>query len=98
MAHVYHPLRPPDIRTYVLYMTHHWRASDHLEPSYRAGEWRMYDRGYFIGYIQYGRINGTPGLRGMTPEGRLLGYERELEGACDRMWEWYIRTRYQNTG
>ncbi len=57
----------------------------------------MYDRGYFIGYIQYGRINGTPGLRGMTPEGRLLGYERELEAACDRMWEWYIRTRYHNT-
>ena len=73
-------------------MAHHWRASDTLVAGERSGEWRMFDRGTLVGYIQYGRVNGAAGLRGVTPEGRVLGYESTLEGACDRMWEWYVRS------
>lgn len=73
-------------------MVHHWRASDHLEASFRPGEWRMYDRGYLVGYIQFGRINGAPGLRGLSSQHELLGYAATLEEACDRLWEWYRRT------
>ena len=72
-------------------MAHHWRASDNLEHSFRAGEWRLYDRGHLIGYIQFGRINGRQGLRGTSAQGSLLGYAWTLEEACDRMWEWHIR-------
>ena len=74
---------------YVRNMVHHWRASDNLEHSFRPGEWRLYDRGTLIGIIEYGRINHRAGLRGLTPERRLLGYAWTLEEACDRMWEWY---------
>lgn len=73
-------------------MVHHWRASDHLEASFRAGEWRLYDRGYLIGYIQSGRINGKPGLRGLSSQDELLGYAETLEDASNRLWEWYRRT------
>jgi hypothetical protein len=72
-------------------MTHHWRASDHLEDSFRAGEWRMFDRGYLVGVIQSGRANGRPVLRGVAPNGSELGYAATLEEACDSMWEWYRR-------
>ena len=74
-------------------MVHHWRASDLLEHSFRPGEWFMYDRGHLIGSIQFGRVNGTAGLRGMTPSGELLGYATSLEEACNRMWQWYQCTR-----
>ncbi len=74
-------------------MVHHWRPSDLLEQSLRPGEWRMYDRGIHLGTIQYGRANGRPVLRGMTPEGRLLGYAATLEEASDRLWEWALRRR-----
>lgn len=74
-------------------MTHHWRASDHLETSFRAGEWRMFDGGHLVGYLQYGRINGKPGVRGLTPDGDVIGYALTLEHACDRLWEWYVRSR-----
>lgn len=74
-------------------MAHHWRASDNLEHSFRPGEWRLYDRGQLIGYIQFGRINGRAGLRGTTAEGVLLGYAWTLEEACDRMWDWHVRER-----
>jgi hypothetical protein len=74
-------------------MTHHWRASDHLEASFRAGEWRMFDGGHLIGHLHYGRINGKPGVRGVSVDGDVIGYAVDLEEACDRMWEWYLRTR-----
>lgn len=74
-------------------MTHHWRPSDLLEQSLQPGEWRMYDRGIHLGTIQYGRANGRPVLRGMTPEGDLLGYATTLEEASDRLWEWSRRRR-----
>jgi hypothetical protein len=71
-------------------MVHHWRASDHLEPSLVPGEWRMFDRGRLVGVIQAGRVNGKRMLRGLTPDGQTLGYERELEAACDRLWAWHV--------
>ena len=74
-------------------MVHHWRASDNLVASFRPGEWQLYDRGTLVGRIEYGRVNGAARLRGLSPEGRVLGYETELETACDRMWEWYVRSR-----
>lgn len=70
-------------------MVHHWRASDNLEHSFRPGEWAMYDRGVVVGYIHFGRVNGRPALRGVTPDGRLLGYADTLEDACDRLWGWH---------
>lgn len=72
-------------------MTHHWRASDQLEPTLRPGEWRLYDRGYLVGVIQWGRAGGKPILRGLAPDGSPLGYAATLEDACDAMWEWYGR-------
>lgn len=78
-------------------MVHHWRASDQLEHSFRPGEWRMYDRGVLVGYIQYGTINGKGGLRGVTPDGELLGYAWTLEEASDRLWEWYRGTLVSGT-
>ena len=77
-------------------MTHHWRASDLLDHSFRPGEWRMHDRGTLVGTIQFGRINGREGLRGFSADGQLLGYAFTLEEACDRLWEWYQRTRQPN--
>jgi hypothetical protein len=74
-------------------MTHHWRPSDLLEQSLQPGEWRMYDRGIHLGTIQYGRANGRAVLRGITPDGRLLGYAATLEEASDRLWEWSRRRR-----
>lgn len=41
----------------------------------------MYDGGHLVGYLHYGRINGTPGVRGLTPNGELIGYARSLEEA-----------------
>ena len=72
-------------------MAHHWRASDQLEPSLRPGEWRLYDRGYLVGVIQWGRARGRPILRGLAPDGSPLGYAATLEEACDALWEWYRR-------
>lgn len=70
-------------------MVHHWRASDQLQSSLRPGEWRMYDRGYLVGCIQSGRANGRAVLRGVAPDGAVLGYSRSLEEACDSLWAWY---------
>lgn len=72
-------------------MTHHWRASDQLEPSLRPGEWRLYDRGYLVGTIELGRARGRAILRGLAPDGSVLGYAETLEEACDSLWEWYRR-------
>ncbi|MDO7882140.1 hypothetical protein [Antiquaquibacter soli] len=72
-------------------MVHHWRASDQLQNSLLAGEWRMFDRGYLVGTIQQGRASGVPILRGLAPDGSPLGYAATLEEACDAMWEWYRR-------
>lgn len=79
-------------------MVHHWRASDHLEQSFRAGQWFMYDRGHLVGVIQLGRINRRWGFRGLTPDDveddrRTLGYAWTLEDAADRLWAWYQRER-----
>lgn len=76
-------------------MVHHWRASDQLQSSLRPGEWRMFDRGYLVGTIQQGRAQGRPILRGIAPDGSLLGYAATLEDACDAMWEWYRRVGRQ---
>lgn len=70
-------------------MAHHWRPSDNLEHTFTPGQWRLYDRGAVVGLIHYGRINGKPALRGLAPDGKLLGYAETLEEACDRLWEWY---------
>ena len=70
-------------------MVHHWRPSDNLEHSFRAGEWALYDRGVLVGYIHYGKANGRPVLRGVTPTGAVLGYAPTLEDACDRLWAWH---------
>ncbi len=51
----------------------------------------MFDRGYLVGTIQQGRVNGAPALRGLAPDGSPLGYAATLEEACDAMWEWYRR-------
>ena len=72
-------------------MAHHWRASDQLEPTLRRGEWHLYDRGYLVGTIQWGRARGRPILRGLAPDGSPLGYAATLEEACDALWEWYRR-------
>lgn len=69
-------------------MGHHWRASDLLEQTLTPGEWAMYDRGVLLGRIQFGTANGRPVLRGLRPDGTLLGYASTLEEACDRLWEW----------
>jgi len=53
----------------------------------------MFDGGHLIGYLHYGRINGKPGVRGLTPHGEVIGYAGTLEQACDRLWEWYVRSR-----
>ena len=73
-------------------MVHHWRPSDNLEHSFRPGEWRLFDRGQIVGLIHYGTINGRPGLRGLAPDGTLLGYAATLEEACDRLWDWHRTT------
>jgi hypothetical protein len=31
-------------------------------------------------------------MRGLTSQDDLLGYAETMEQACERMWEWYIRT------
>jgi len=79
-------------------MVHHWRASDQLEQSFRAGQWFMFDRGHLVGVIQLGRINRRWGFRGLTPDDveddrRVLGYAWTLEDAADRLWAWYQRDR-----
>lgn len=74
-------------------MVHHWRPSDLLEQTLTPGEWAMYDRGVLLGRIQYGRAGGRPILRGMTPQGDLLGYAPTLEEASDRLWSWAARRR-----
>ena len=72
-------------------MTHHWRASDQLEPSLSPGEWRMFDGGRLVGVIAVGRVNGKPGLRGTNASGEVLGYAWTLEEACDQLWTWHQR-------
>ncbi len=74
-------------------MTHHWRASDNLEHAFEPGRWRLYDRGAIVGTIEYGRVNGRAGLRGVSPGGVVVGYAATLEEACDRMWEWHLASR-----
>lgn len=49
----------------------------------------MYDRGTVVGYIHFGKVNGRAALRGVAPDGRVLGYAATLEEACDRLWEWH---------
>jgi hypothetical protein len=29
----------------------------------------------------------------VSVDGDVIGYAADLEEACDRMWEWYLRTR-----
>ena len=84
-------------------MVHHWRPSDHLEQSFRPGQWFMFDRGRLIGVIQLGRINGQWGFRGLTPDDveddrRTLGYAWTLEEAADRLWAWHASTRASPPG
>ncbi len=71
-------------------MVHHWRPSDNLEHTFRPGEWNLFDRGQLVGVIQFGRINGRSGLRGLSPAGVVLGYAFTLEESCDRLWGWYL--------
>lgn len=73
-------------------MPHHWRPSDNLERSPQAGVWLLVERGSRVGSIEYGRVRGRRAFRGLTPGGQLVGYSWSLEGACDRLWEWSVRT------
>ena len=74
-------------------MPHHWRPSDHLERSPQPGVWLLVERGTRLGSIEYGRVRRQEAFRGITPAGELVGYARSLEGACDRLWDWSVRTR-----
>lgn len=74
-------------------MVQHWRPSDLLEQTLTPGEWAMYDRGVLVGRIQYGRASGRPILRGLAPDGALLGYAATLEEASDQLWAWSRRRR-----
>jgi hypothetical protein len=72
---------------------HHWRASDGL-IRVGAGEWSLYDRGRLVGRIQYGRIGGRPGFRGVITDGtheQVVGYSPSLEDCCTDFWNWYVR-------
>lgn len=73
-------------------MPHHWRPSDHLERSPQPGVWLLVRRGKHLGSVEYGRVQRRPAFRGVTPAGTVVGYARSLERACDRLWEWSIRT------
>lgn len=75
-------------------MSHHWRASDGLQPAPHLGEWILYDRGTRIGYIQYGKVNKRPAFRGVIKKGeavQVIGYASTLEECCTEFWNWYIR-------
>ena len=73
-------------------MPHHWRPSDHLERSPQSGVWLLVERGRRVGTIQYGRVRERQAFRGLTEAGDLVGYAWSLERACDRLWEWSVRT------
>lgn len=72
-------------------MVHHWRASDGLEPTGLPGRWALFDRGTLIGYIEYGRVNGKVGFRGILKSGQVVGHSSTLEECCTEFWNWYIR-------
>lgn len=73
-------------------MAHHWRPSDHLERAPQPGRWLLVERGRRIGTIEHGRVHGKRAFRGMTAGGSVVGYSWTLESACDRLWEWSVRT------
>jgi len=73
-------------------MPHHWRPSDHLERSPQPGVWLLVERGTRVGSIEYGRVRRQRAFRGVTPGGDVVGYSWSLERACDRLWEWSVRT------
>lgn len=73
-------------------MPHHWRPSDHLERSPRSGTWLLVRRGVQLGAVEYGRVRGRQAFRAVTPSGQIVGYSWSLERACDRLWEWCVRT------
>jgi len=74
-------------------MPHHWRPSDHLERSPQPGVWLLIERGARLGSIEYGKVHHRRAFRGLTPSGDLVGYAWSLEVACDRLWDWSVRTR-----
>jgi hypothetical protein len=74
------------------YMPHHWRPSDHLERAPQPGLWLLVRRGIRLGSVEYGRVHGRQAFRGVTPGGAIVGYSWTLELACDRLWEWSVRT------
>ena len=74
-------------------MPHHWRPSDHLERAPQRGVWLLVDRGTRVGTIEYGKVQHRQAFRGITAAGDLVGYARSLELACDRLWDWSVRTR-----
>lgn len=71
-------------------MTHHWRASDELDPI-GQGRWALSDHGYRIGYIERGRVNGRWAYRAILESGQVVGHEWELEACCTAFWNWYLR-------
>jgi len=73
-------------------MPHHWRPSDHLERSPRPGVWLLVRRGTRVGSVEYGRVRGQQAFRGVTAGGDLVGYAWSIERACDRLWDWSVRT------
>ena len=73
-------------------MTHHWRPSDHLERSPQPGVWLLVRRGARVGSVEYGRVRGQQAFRGVTAGGDLVGYAWSIERACDRLWDWSVRT------
>ena len=73
-------------------MPHHWRPSDHLEKSPQSGVWLLVERGRRVGSIEYGKVRRRVAFRALTPTGELVGYAWSLERACDRLWEWSVRT------
>ena len=74
-------------------MPHHWRPSDHLERSPQPGVWLLIERGARLGSIEYGKVHHRRAFRGLTAAGDLVGYAWSLEVACDRLWDWSVRTR-----
>ena len=85
------------IRTYVLYMTHHWRPSDHIERAPGRKEWMLVQRGKQLGRIECGRVAHRPAFRSVTRPDihtgveAVVGYVWVLETACDRLWDQSVR-------
>lgn len=74
-------------------MVHHWRASDNLLPTPNPSEWRLYDGGHLIGFLQHGKRGGKSCWRGVIRKGELeqvIGYSPTLEQCAKDFWDWYI--------